>query len=74
VEIQSPNDTVGEIHEKIEEYPAARIPLVWLVDPRHRSVTIYRPDQEPEFVNARQELNGEPELPGFCVRVADLFA
>lgn len=74
VEILSPNDTVSEIHEKIDEYLAAGVPLVWIIKPRHRTLTIYRPGQEPEFVNARQELSGEPHLPGFGVRVADLFA
>ncbi|MHB1426491.1 MAG: Uma2 family endonuclease [Gemmataceae bacterium] len=52
----------------------AGVLLVWIADTRDRTVTIYRPGQEPEFVNARQELSGEPELPGFRVRVADLFA
>jgi Uma2 family endonuclease len=74
VEILSPNNTVEEIDEKIEQYLKAGVSLVWIVDTRDRTVTIYRPGQEPEFVNARQELSGEPELPGFRVRVADLFA
>ncbi len=74
VEILSPNNTVEEIDEKIDEYLEAGVPLVWIVDTRDRTVTIYRPGQEPEFVNARQELSGEPELTGFRVRVADLFA
>lgn len=74
VEILSPNNTVEEIDEKLDQYLEAGVLLVWIVDTRDRTVTIYRPGQEPEFVNARQELNGEPELPGFRVRVADLFA
>jgi Uma2 family endonuclease len=74
VEILSPNNTVEEIDEKIEQYLEAGVSLVWIVDTRDRTVTIYRPGQEPEFVNARQELSGEPELPGFRVRVAELFA
>lgn len=74
VEILSPNNTVEEIDEKLDQYLEAGVPLVWIVDTRDRTVTIYRPGQDPEFVNARQELSGEPELPGFRVRVADLFA
>lgn len=41
--------------------------------PPCRAVTIYRPDAEPQLVNASQELSGEPHLPGFRVAVADLF-
>lgn len=73
VEILSPNTTLDELNEKIDEYLAAGVPLVWIVDPRRRTVTIYRPDQEPEFVNALQELTGDPHLPGFRVPVAELF-
>lgn len=74
VEILSPSNTVEEIDEKLDRYLEAGVRLVWIVDTRDRTVTIYRPGQEPEFVNARQELSGDPELPGFRVHVADLFA
>jgi hypothetical protein len=36
-------------------------------------VTVYRPGTEPELFNVRQELSGEPHLPGFRVPVARLF-
>lgn len=74
VEILSPNDTQEEIDDKIDEYLVVGVPLVWIIDVRHRTVRIYRPDQEPELVNVHQELSGEPHLPGFRVPVADLFA
>jgi Uma2 family endonuclease len=74
VEILSPSDTQEEIDEKLDDYRAAGIPLVWVIDPHDRTVTIYRQDAEPEVVNVRQELSGEPQLPGFRVPVAQLFA
>lgn len=74
VEILSPNDTVEEIDEKITAYLAAGVPLVWIINPYRRTVTIYRPDAEPQLVSVSQELSGEPALPGFRVKVADLFA
>src|SRR4051812_13907841 len=73
VEILSPNDTVEEIHEKTDQYRAAGVALVWLVDPHHQTVQILRPGAEPEMFNVTQELSGEPHLPGFRVRVAQLF-
>jgi hypothetical protein len=36
-------------------------------------VMVHRPDAEPELFNIRQELSGEPHLPGFRVPVARLF-
>ena len=73
VEILSPSDTIEEIHEKITVYQAAGVPLVWVLHPYDRTVTVYRPDAEPDLLNVREELSGEPHLPGFRVPVARLF-
>lgn len=74
VEILSPSDTQDEIDEKIDDYLAAGVALVWIVNAHHQTVTIYRPGTAPEFVNVRQELIGDPHLPGFRVAVAEIFA
>ena len=73
VEILSPNDTVEQLDEMVATYQTAGVPLVWVVDPHDRTVTIYRPGDEPTLVNARQELTGGDVLPGFAVPVARLF-
>jgi Uma2 family endonuclease len=73
VEILSPSDVQEKIAEKIGAYLANGVALVWLLDPIFETVTIYRPDAEPEFVNKRETLNGEPHLPGFEAPVASLF-
>ena len=74
VEILSPGNTIEEIDEKIDSYLAAGVALVWVVDPHHRTVLVYRPGTEPELVNVRQDLTAEPHLPGFRVPAAQLFA
>jgi Uma2 family endonuclease len=74
VEILSPNDTLEQFHEKINTYRQAGIALLWVIDPYLRTVEIIRPGAEPELVNVRQELSGEPHLPGFRVPVAQLFS
>jgi Uma2 family endonuclease len=74
VEILSPNDTVEEIGEKVELYQKHHVPLVWVIDPYDRTVTIYRLNREPELVNIDQELSAEPHLPGFRVAVKEIFA
>jgi Uma2 family endonuclease len=73
VEILSPNDTLEDVHEKIDTYLAAGVPVIWIIDPHDRTVRVYRPGAEPELFNVRQELSGEPHLPGFRVPVARLF-
>jgi Uma2 family endonuclease len=74
VEILSPNDTQEQINEMVDDYLSAGVALVWVIDPHHRTVEIFRQGAEPEFVNIRQELSGEPHLPGFHVSAAQLFA
>jgi Uma2 family endonuclease len=74
VEILSPSATLDQVNEKIDDYLAAGVALVWVIDPHRRTIQIIRPGAEPEFVNIRQELSGEPHLPGFRVPVAQLFA
>jgi Uma2 family endonuclease len=73
VEILSPSDKQEDIDEKVEEYLAAGVALVWIVNPRFRTVTAFRTDAEPELFNVRQELSAEPHLPGFRVAMKDLF-
>jgi Uma2 family endonuclease len=74
VEILSPSTTIAQIGEKIDEYLAAGLPLVWVVDPYRRTVVVYRPDTPPEMFNVTHELSGEPHLPGFRVPVARIFS
>jgi Uma2 family endonuclease len=74
VEILSPNDVMEAINEKIDEYLAAGVRLVWVINPHDRTVTVYRPGAKPVMVNDEQELSGEPELTGFRVAVAKLFS
>ncbi len=73
VEILSPNDTQVEINEKIDGYLEAGVRLVWVIDPHHRTIEVFRGGAEPALVNVSQELSGEPDLPGFQVAAAQLF-
>ncbi|MCC6417898.1 MAG: Uma2 family endonuclease [Gemmataceae bacterium] len=73
VEILSPSDTENEINEKVAAYLSAGVPLVWVVDPHDRTVLVYRPGEEPELFNAKQDLSADPHLSGFRVPVAQIF-
>jgi Uma2 family endonuclease len=73
VEILSPSDKHEEITEKVEEYLAAGVPLVWVIDPDFRTVQVYRPGAEPELFNMQQQFSAEPHLPGLRIAVADMF-
>ena len=74
VEILSPTDKQEEVHDKVDEYLAAGVKLVWIVDPHLRTVLVLRPDALPELFNETQTLSGEPHLPGFAAPVVEVFA
>jgi Uma2 family endonuclease len=48
-------------------------PLVWVVDPASRMVTVLRPNQLPQVLEENDELTGAPAFPDLRCRVADLF-
>jgi Uma2 family endonuclease len=73
VEVLSPNDKHKDIKEAVNEYLDCGVKLVWIVDPYDDTVTVYRPGHEPVLFNRTQDLSGDPELPGFRCRVAEIF-
>lgn len=73
VEVISSHDEFGEVTEKIEEYLAAGIPLVWVIDPENEIVLIHRKDGTVTKLHKQDELSGEDILPGFRCKVVELF-
>ncbi len=74
VEVVSPSDRRIEVLEKIRLYEGAGVPLIWLVHPRTRSVTVYGLGQEPRTLHEGDILDGGDVIPGFTLAVADIFA
>lgn len=73
IEGLSPDNTGPRVRRKARAYLASGAPLVWTLHSRQRTVTVYRPDAEPQLLRGEEMLSGEDVLPGFVVRVADLF-
>jgi Uma2 family endonuclease len=73
VEILSPSDTVEEVNDKLALYRRAQVPLVWVIDPYVRTVTVHAAGNQPVLFNVNQELSTEPYLPGLRVPVSRLF-
>jgi Uma2 family endonuclease len=73
-EVISPSDTLYDVDEKIEEYLKAGVKLIWIVNPKKRTVTIYQPDKEPQTLTEADTLDGRDVLPGFQYSLGRLFA
>jgi Uma2 family endonuclease len=73
VEVVSPNDRWSDVEEKVSEYLAIGVRLVWVLNPKTRSAHIYRPSSEVRRIREGDTLDGEDVLPGFAVAVKELF-
>lgn len=73
VEVLSPSNTQREIEKKIELYQSTGVQLVWIVEPKKRTVKVHRLDGSPFLLRARDELTAEPVLPGFRLSLVELF-
>ncbi len=74
VEIVSPSNTVPDIQGKVIDYLDAGTKLVWVVEPRGRTVTVYRSREEIRILTSEQEIDGGEVLPGFRTPVSEFFA
>lgn len=74
VEVISPSEKTSDIMEKIAEYFESGTQEVWLLFPERKQVHRYTVNLEVQVLNENDILKGEPIVPGFEVRVGDLFA
>lgn len=73
VEIVSPNDRANDIHAKVQGYLEAGTRQVWVFWPRQQSMTVYDADTGVREIGPDATLDDGDILPGFSVRVGDLF-
>jgi Uma2 family endonuclease len=74
VEVRSPSDRDDEVEEKVQMWLTAGSLLVWIVDPKSRTVVVYRRGADPVTLHHDDEIDGGDLIPGFRCRVADFFA
>jgi Uma2 family endonuclease len=73
IEVLSPNDRPGKINQKVADFLAAGVKMVWVIDPEDRNVAIYRPNSTFVMLDSTQELDGGDILSGFRCPVAEFF-
>lgn len=73
VEILSPSNRSGAMHAKVADYLAAGTRLVWVVDPKRKSVTTYRELLAPRVLESSETLDGGDVLPGLSIPVEVIF-
>jgi Uma2 family endonuclease len=73
VEVLSESNTKGEIRRKLKEYFLAGVRLVWVVDPKKRTVQVYTAPDESLTLTESQALDGGDVLPGLKLPLRTVF-
>ena len=73
VEVISPNDRYHEVEEKVDEYLQAGVRLVWVVDPKKKTIRIHRADGTIQDLHLSDELSGEDVIAGFRCPISEVF-
>lgn len=74
VEVISPTNTAVEIETKRQEYFAAGVDMVWVVFPNQRTIHVFESLSTCRILEEQDELDGGKVLPGFKLKIADLFS
>jgi Uma2 family endonuclease len=73
IEVASPSNTASALQDKVLRYLAAGARLVWIVDPRTRSVTSYQADGSARLYSGENVLDGGDVLPLLRIPLAEIF-
>jgi Uma2 family endonuclease len=73
IEAVSPHDTAYEVEEKIAQWLAAEVRLVWVLYPDTHRVQVHRMDGSVTKLRSGDLLDGEEVIPGFQCQVAEVF-
>jgi Uma2 family endonuclease len=73
LEVLSPDDRPSEVRDKVADYLAAGTPMVAVVDPAVRTVTLHRAGASPDVRGEDGMLDFDPVITGFSVPVWLLF-
>jgi Uma2 family endonuclease len=73
VEIISPGDSYSEVEEKSLDWLDAGTQRVIVVNPRNRTVTVYRSPSDATVFRGSDELDGGDVMPGFTCKVSEIL-
>lgn len=73
IEVVSTWDTAAEVEEKVQDWLAAGVRLVLVLQPTTHTITAYRTASEVSRLGEADELDADDVVPGFRCPVRDLF-
>jgi Uma2 family endonuclease len=74
VEVVSPNDLYTEVDEKVTDWLDAGTRMVVVINPRKRTVTVYRSLRQIVVLREQDTLDGSDVIAGWTLPIAAIFA
>lgn len=74
IELRSVTDSVPLLERKMERWLANGAQLGWLIDPRKKTVAIYRPGERAQVVRNADQVKGEGPVSGFTLKLKEVWA
>jgi Uma2 family endonuclease len=74
IEVISPTDSYEAVDGKVERYLADGVRLVWVVNPRHRTIHVYSGESNISVrLTIRDTLDGGTVIPDFSLPLCEIF-
>ena len=76
VELRSKSDALTVLQDKMQEYidnVDNGVRLGWLIDRKQRRLYIYRPGVPVQQLDNPETVSGDPELPGFVLKLGQIW-
>lgn len=73
VEIMSPGNSWSEVQQKLAEYFAIDVKIVWVIDPQLEQAHVYHSLERITLLKKMDTLTGESLLPGLTIALKDIF-
>jgi Uma2 family endonuclease len=73
IELRSASDRLKPLKDKMQEYIDNGVRLGWLLNPKDRTVEIYRRGKGIEVLQSSTGVSGEEVLPGFLLSLEGIF-
>jgi Uma2 family endonuclease len=73
VEVRSPGDRRGKVNKKISLWLGSGAKQVWIVEPKHRTVTVYRSETDATTFSGSDYLEAQDLFPGFRLSLGRIF-
>ncbi len=72
IEVISNNDQMNNVEDKMLDYQAAGVQVVWQIFPKQQVIHVYHGDEMTRY-KAGQEVSAAPVLPDFRMGVGEVF-